>query len=244
MPDETAASPEFEVRSLSAPLLSGGGRTREAAGPGHLTEAAIALLRSAQAGDEASLTQFLLHAQQTIKHFLMSRSRGKNDPEEFVTEVLQDSLVWVARYYPNCRATHPSELASWLLTITRGRVVHYLRTYRPKDVALFPLSEANGCVGDDDPPSPLLFALMKMAVDCTNAIGQVNAKIVWQKLIDRLSWAEIGRDNSLTAGAVRRRFQTTQARLKREIEGQVAHLDSDASGPALRDLIARFRKGG
>lgn len=188
----------------------------------------------ARAGDGAALETALALLHPVISQFIARRFRVGVDVRDFVADVAQDALIRIAKGIGQCRATEAGQVRAWALEAARSAALDYLRS-SASGLSLLgravrldgPVAEAllwNEWQRPDEDPSAVSPAtvLCRLAVDAQNQLPAPHIQLIWSRLVDGASWAEIGEQFGTTAAGAKRRYQRAQSAVRKAVLRSVA----------------------
>ena len=161
------------------------------------------LLRRAMRGDSAAYGTFLADITPVIRGIVRARTRGAEDVEDIVQEVLL--AVHAKRH--TWREEDP--VTPWLYAIARYKAIDALRK-RGRDTGQVPIDDLADILPDDTGETTA-------ARDLGQLLDQIDARsagIVRSVGIEGRSAAEVGADLKISEGAVRVAYHRALVRLK------------------------------
>jgi RNA polymerase sigma factor (sigma-70 family) len=206
---------------------------------------AVALAR---AGDADALESALALLHPVICRFLARRFVSGLDAYDFVADVAQDALIRIAKGLSACRATAPGEVRAWALKAARSAAIDYLRSPSSGLSLLKRAVQLDGPAAeallwsewqrpDDDPnAASAATVLCRLAVDAQNELSTAQVELIWSRLVDGASWAEIGQRFGTTAAGAKRRYQRAQKAVRKTVLAKVTGLSEPERTRLMRFL--------
>ena len=177
-------------------------------------------LQGAQEGDEEALGVLLERLLPLARSWCVGRLR---DPglTDLVDDVVQETGVRIIRHVRKCRASSAGELVSWVLTIAHRESSRALDRHWMRYRAIL----ETDLVHRGDQPGDLERSkrMRQMAALLSAAYAQLpqgTQKLIYLRLMEGMSWAEVGLQCHCTAAAAKRRYQRALARLRKEVAAQ------------------------
>ena len=193
-------------------------------------------LQRAQEGDEEALGALLERLLPLARSWCAGRLR---DPglTDLVDDVVQETGVRIIRHIRQCRASSAGELVSWALKIAHRESIRTLDRHwmRYRAILEADLAHRGHPPGVLEPPQ----RMRQMATLLSDAYAQLppgTQSLIYLKLMEGMSWAEIGAQCHCTAAAAKRRYQRALARLRRDVASQARQSEGpDVVVPAWLD---------
>lgn len=174
-------------------------------------------LEAARNGDSTGLADFCRRARELLLRVIVPRLRG-GWPEAFTEDVVQEALVDIVRSHADCRATSEGETVAWVVAIGRRRVASLYRQEALRRKKRTPLTDI-GDVPDTKAavPSPGLASLLTELDHAVSGLSAEHHHLLWERLLARSTWAEVGSELDIPRTAAKRRWQRLMVRLKRTL---------------------------
>jgi RNA polymerase sigma factor (sigma-70 family) len=189
----------------------------------------------ARSGDADALESALALLHPVISRFLARRFVHGADLHDFVADVAQNALIRIARSLPNCRATEAGQIRAWALEAARSAALDYLRSPSSGMALLRRATQLDAPAAeallwsewqrpDDDDPTSASAAtvLCRFAVEAQSRLSTAQVQLIWSRLVDRASWAEIGEEYGTTPAGAKRRYQRAQNMVRKMVLRSVA----------------------
>lgn len=198
----------------------------------------VALASAASDGCEQALERLLAEV-----HVYVSRWCGawlSRIGEDAARETAQEALVRIARGIGTCRAARDGALLAWCRTVARHAALDRLREHRREwEVRAFAEELGEAADGMEGEPgwSPAVAALLDVMEEALSAEADSVHALLWHRLVQRDSWAEVAEALGLTAAGAKRRYQRAVARIRQKAVRVLAH--SAGEGEAALDPLAK-----
>lgn len=184
--------------------------------------------------DEASLNRLLSKLRPEILAHLRTRLRSQPYTESIAEEVTQETLLRIAESIHDCRAQSVPEFKAWVRTIARRQAIDRFRRRaeefdrRVWESADDPASRAGieQTSAPDDGTGSVGLVLRQFLSEAYEALSPRTQEAVWRRLVLGESWAEIGEAIGTTEGGAKRRWQRALERLRKDVVGRVATVES------------------
>ena len=197
----------------------------------------------AQAGAVAVLVERL---QPTLARCL--RGRLPDVDADVMADLLQEAALHVLDGAASCRATTDEQVRSWACVVAIRAGLAFLRSPRSGQGETRRALSAEAAAArtrlwaewaaDQDPPDVgALRVLARLAADAQAALPPDAAALVWDRVIEDVSWAEAAERYGTTAPGAKRRFQRAQRAIRRFIWSHATELPE----PARSAVITRLR---
>lgn len=197
------------------------------------------LVRRAAAGDHPALRLLLEELYPRVRVFFRGWLFHRRDREEVARDLTQDTMARVVEHVSGCHAEVDGQVVEWALMIARRVGVDFIRAQR---------EEWERRVQSIDPalsPAPAT-ADLPVGLDIVTRIVEHLyiqepkhiQEVLWRRLLERETWAEIGIGVGTTESGAKRMFQRAQKRLRRRAVATVRALPSEEKEAALKWLGA------
>lgn len=197
----------------------------------------VALASAASDGCEQALERLLAEV-----HIYVSRWCGawlSRIGEDAARETAQEALVRIAKGIGTCRADRDEALLAWCRAVARHAALDRLREHRREwEVRAFAEEFGEAADGMEEPGwSPAVAALLDVMEEALSAEADSVHALLWHRVVQRDSWAEVAQALGLTAAGAKRRYQRAVARIRRKAVRVLTH--SADEGDAALDLLAK-----
>ena len=174
------------------------------------------LMHRAIAGDAEALDQLVECLYPRLLRFVRQWYRPIWEAWCEPYDLVQEILLRIPRSLPECRAANANQFLGWCFAIARHTVIDHLRTSYPErtlreflDLDGFPDTCSDEIPSTDDSS---VFAALNRAYN--NEPEHIQA-LLWYRLVERRSWAEVGSLLTTTEAGAKRMFQRAQQRLRK-----------------------------
>jgi DNA-directed RNA polymerase specialized sigma24 family protein len=181
------------------------------------------------------------------------RGRLPDAESDLMQDLVQEAALHVIEGVDSCRAATDEQLRSWACVVAIRAGLAFLRSPRSGHAEtrwrLGP--EAAACTrtwadwaADQDPADPsALQVLARLAADAHGELTPAAASVVWDRVIDDVSWAEAAGRLGTTPPGAKRRFQRAQRALERLLWDRAAALPEPPRAAVLARLTALAPSG-
>lgn len=204
------------------------------------------LIHARGVGVEAdhALEDLLTALCEPVRRFALARLRRCVDAVDIAEDLVQETLIRLARSVRSCRAETDAEVLGWARTAARHALIDMYRSpstgLAAREMAQLFLEEITS---QDCEPSSVsssdVQALLRVVMEAYNDAVIATGELIWWRLIMGLEWTEIGPKFSTTAAGAKRRFQRAQDTLRREVMRRIGTLPETERTRVLA-LLTRF----
>lgn len=190
-----------------------------------------------------------------LYRFALARLQRFAGAKALAEEVVQDTLLGLARGAHRCRALEDAQLLAWALRSCRHELYDLIHrpgtglTFRRREVELRLLTDGEdfeSSVGRRPDLDAAFESLLALAVDVYDSMPAATAALFWLRLIFGAEWSEIAAELETTPSGAKRRFQRAQLRLRQALAQRVEALPPAEHAlvqPLLRRLAAGRTRG-
>lgn len=174
-------------------------------------------LRDAQGGDERALGILLEHLLPIARSWCMGRL---DDPglRDLADDIVQETGIRIARHIDQCTASSVRQLVAWVLTITHREALRMLdRDWLRHGVVLEGADRDPVTQDSAAETTSASREIGTLLADAYRGLPELGQRLIYDRLMDGLSWGEIGDGLGTTAGAAKRRYQRMLVRLRNEV---------------------------
>lgn len=195
----------------------------------------VCLLDRAREGDDGALEHLLRALYLRIRLYSERWCRADADGYDRAQDMTQETLLRVATNLHQCTARTDAELVGWSLTAARNLGVDRRRAERQEQLRLMLLITP---AGSDVPggSSGLSPQLRQLALRAYGAEPVRVQELLWHRLVESCTWAEVGESLATTEGGAKRTYQRACARLRRRIDRLVQELPPSTRVPTLAEV--------
>lgn len=208
----------------------------------------LAAARGYGAVADAALEDLLTALCDPIRRYAAGCLRKRVDAGDIVEDVVQETLIRLAKGIRVCRATSDGQVLSWARTTAHHALIDM---YRSPSSGLAAQQLAQELVEEIQehalwrgeaapaPSSPAMAQLIAVVMAAYNDAVEATGELFWWRLIMGLEWTEIAAKFSTSAAGAKRRFQRAQDTLRREVIRRVDALPAPERADVLA-LLTRF----
>jgi RNA polymerase sigma factor (sigma-70 family) len=185
-------------------------------------EPLLELLNAASNGDDRSLNELLDRIGRAVERFLCSRSQGNAALRTLVPDWTQESIIRISSGLGRAEFQTDRALMSWCLTVAKNTAVDLIRRDSRHIVGTVLEGEIEQVAQQEgrSPHAPPLWnrpGLRSEMNRILDGLDDETHQILWRRLVEHESWAEIAKEMGSSTGAIKRRWQRLQERFRREI---------------------------
>jgi RNA polymerase sigma factor (sigma-70 family) len=173
-----------------------------------------------------------------VYRYLLARLRAAPDAEDLARDLCQEALIRAMGAISRSTFASDGRLLSWGLTIARNVLLDHLRETRGRAEVRgdghWARAEAGGPLPGEEAPPPRL--LEGVAAEVLAEVPETTAELLRLRLVGGRSWKEVAAALGIAESAAKRRFQRTQATLRRKILARLEALPHDAGRTATQRL--------
>jgi len=198
-----------------------------------------ALKAAADAGDRMSEERLVGVLGEMARRYLQRRLGARVQVAD-LEDVAQEICLRLSRSIKSCRADSAPQLIAWVREIAANCIHDHYRTRRLVGGVLpewLPDPRSQGHDTAASPPSPL----MKIVAEVEAALPADHQRLLYLRLMEGLTWREVGADLGINENAAKRRWQRLQARIKKQVLEQVTNLPDGEKKAVLEELEERNR---
>jgi RNA polymerase sigma factor (sigma-70 family) len=182
---------------------------------------------------DVALEDLLTDLCEPVRRFAVFRLRYHEDPGDMAEDVVQETLIRVAKAIRTCNAASDAQILAWVRTIARNAMTDMYRSpttgMAAKLMAQDYHDEMKESANDWQnlaavPSSPARAYLLALVMAVYDDATEATCELFWLRLIAGLEWGEIAVKFGTTTAGAKRRFQRAQSALQREVVSHVAAL--------------------
>lgn len=178
-------------------------------------------------GDDRASDLLVGRLYRTVRRVVRKRLRGLPNAECDAVDITHEALLKINRSLAQCRATNDHEAWSWIWTIVERTRVDYCRRELPElahEVFRDEVARSLGIASWedwrqalDDEPSSGEARLMRLVMECYEAMPEETMELLWERLHLGVSFPELATKYGATPGAIKRRCQRAVSTLRRQV---------------------------
>jgi RNA polymerase sigma-70 factor (ECF subfamily) len=205
-------------------------------------------LSRAKEGQEDALEELLARLHPILLRYASSQLRPAPDVDALAQDLVQEALIRIARSLGQCQATTDGPILTWALTIIKNICIDHFRSRRAKAVpvritpvleqVLGELALHAWTEGKANRGRQVVHRILREAV---RALPRPARRLLRLRVLQELSWSEIGRELGISRVAAKSRFRRIRNALRAEALRRMERLEEGDRATALRFLERQYR---
>lgn len=205
-------------------------------------------LSRAQDGHEDALEDLLGHLHPILLRYAYGQLRPDPDVEALAQDLTQEALIRIVRSLGQCHASGDGQILTWALAIVRNLCVDHFRARRARATPLRLTPALEELLGDlamhawtEQGAGRGRRILRRVVREAVRALPRASRRLLRLRVVQDLSWSEIGRELGISRVAAKSRFRRIHKALRSEALGRMDGLNAGDRAIALRYLERQYR---
>lgn len=200
------------------------------------------LARKATRGDGKAMEALLTDLHPRLRQFYAGWLFHHHRDPEVVKDLAQEALLRVAQRLGQCCAEDDDSLVGWCMTLARRIGFDFLRSSRSDWAVRTFARELDRDVSVQVEPGETDRQLFALLEEVHAAQTETVRSVLWLRLVEGLSWHEVGCALTISAGAAKGMFQRAQARMRKDVLQRVEQLPLQSRAALEGRLMSRRPK--